>query len=66
MAQPYNKLKVPNSISHVSVDDIKSAQQSDASLAKIGEQVKSEAILVNGRYGCAMFLVCNLLTTSNS
>jgi hypothetical protein len=25
IAQPYNKLKVPNSISHVSVDDIKSA-----------------------------------------
>jgi hypothetical protein len=48
MAQPYNKLKVSNSISHVSVDDIKSAQQSDASLVKIGEQVKSEAILVNG------------------
>ena len=48
MAQTYNKLKVPNSISHVSVDDIKSAQQSDESLAKIGEQVKSEAILVNG------------------
>jgi hypothetical protein len=47
MAQSYNKLKVPNSISHVSVDDIKSAQQSDESLAKIGEQVKSEAILVN-------------------
>ena len=48
MAQPYNKLKVPNSISHVSVDDIKSAQQSDESLVKIGEQVKSEAILVKG------------------
>ena len=26
MAQPYIKLKVPNNISHVSVDDIKSAQ----------------------------------------
>jgi hypothetical protein len=47
MAQSYNTLKVPNSISHVSVDDIKSAQQSDESMAKIGEQVKSEAILVN-------------------
>ena len=48
MAQPYSKLKVPNSISNVSVDDIKSAQQSDESLVKIGEQVKSEAILVKG------------------
>ena len=27
MAQPCSKLKVPDSISHVSVDDIKSAQQ---------------------------------------
>jgi hypothetical protein len=42
MAQPYSKLKVPDSISHVSVDDIKSAQQSDECLAKIGEQVKSK------------------------
>ena len=41
MAQPYSKLKVPDSISHVSVDDIKAAQQSDESLAEIGEQVKS-------------------------
>jgi transposase InsO family protein len=48
MAKPYSKLKVPNSISHVSVDNIKSAQQSDESLVKIGEQVKSEAILVKG------------------
>ena len=48
MTQPYSKLKVPNSISHVSVDDIKSAQQSDESLVKIGEQVKSEAIFVKG------------------
>ena len=48
MAQPYSKLKVPDSISHVSVDDIKSAQQSDESLVKIGEQVKSEAVLVKG------------------
>jgi hypothetical protein len=48
MAHSYSKLKVPNSISHVSVDEIKSAQQSDESLVKIGEQVKSEAILVKG------------------
>jgi hypothetical protein len=27
MAQPCSKLKVPDSIGHVSVDDIKSAQQ---------------------------------------
>jgi hypothetical protein len=46
MAQPYSKLKVPDSISHVSVDDIKSAQQGDESLVKNGEQVKSEAVLV--------------------
>ena len=46
MAQPYSKLKVPDSISHVSVDDIKAAQQSDERLAKIGEQVKSEAVLI--------------------
>jgi hypothetical protein len=50
MAQPYRKLKVPDSISHVSVDDIKSAQQSDESLVKIGEQVKSEAVLVDFAY----------------
>jgi hypothetical protein len=42
IAQPYNKLKVPNGISHVSVDDIKSAQQSDESLVKIGEQETSK------------------------
>jgi hypothetical protein len=48
MAQPYSKLKVSNSISHVSVDDIKSAQQRDESLIKIGEQETSEAILVKG------------------
>jgi hypothetical protein len=48
MAQPYSKLKVPDSISHVSVHDIKSAQKSDGSLAKIGEQVESEAVLIKG------------------
>jgi hypothetical protein len=32
----------------LSVDDIKSAQQSDERLSKIGEQVKSEAILDKG------------------
>jgi hypothetical protein len=46
MAQPYSKLNVPDSISHVSVDDIKAAQQSDESLVMIGEQVKSEAVLI--------------------
>ena len=48
MPQPYSKLKVPDSIGHVSVDDIKSAQQSGESLVKIGDQVKSEAVLVKG------------------
>jgi hypothetical protein len=37
MAQPYSKLKVPDSISHVSFHDIKSAQKSDESLVKIDD-----------------------------
>ena len=48
MAQQYSKLKVTDSIGHVSVDDIKSALQSDESLVKVWDQVKSEAVLAKG------------------
>ena len=48
MAQPDSKLKVPDSIGHVSVDDIKSALQSDERLVKVCDQVQPEAVLVKG------------------
>lgn len=38
--KPYPKLKVPDTLDHVSTEDIKQAQQSDQSLSKIRQYVK--------------------------